>query len=334
MTNKARKVMLSAVQPSNRLTLGNYLGALKNWVKLQNDYDCLFFAVDMHAITVRQDPKELREQTYRAIATYLAAGIDPEKVTLFVQSHVPQHAELSWVLTCNAYMGELNRMTQFKDKSARQGQNIPAGLFTYPVLMAADILLYHTDLVPVGEDQKQHLELTRDIAVRMNNVYGDDLFTVPEPYIPPVGARIMSLQDPTSKMSKSDPDPNAAVFLNDSDKEIEKKIKRAVTDSGSEITLSDEKPGIRNLLYIQSAVTNRPVQEILESYAGKQYGHLKVDTAQLVVQALGPIRERTDQLMKDRAYLESILRRGAEAAQQRAQATLANVYQRIGFLTK
>jgi len=327
-----KKVMLSAIQPSNRLTLGNYIGALRNWVRLQADHDCIFFAVDLHAITVRQDPKELREQTYRAIATYLAAGIDPDQATLFIQSHVPEHAELAWVLNCFTYMGELGRMTQFKDKSSKQGANIPAGLFNYPVLMAADILLYGTHLVPIGHDQKQHVELTRDLAIRMNNVYGKDLFQIPEPTIPSVGARIMSLTDPTSKMSKSDPDTNSAIYLTDSDTDITKKLKRAVTDSGSEITFDDSKPGVKNLLSIQSALTGRTPEELVAAYVGKQYGHLKMDTAQIVVETLSPIRKRADDLMQDPAHLGAILKKGAENARIRAQKTLRVVYERLGFV--
>jgi tryptophanyl-tRNA synthetase len=329
-----KPVMLSAIQPSNNLMLGNYLGALKNWVKLQSQYDCVFFAVDLHAITLRQDPAKLREQTYRALATYIAAGIDPKQATLFVQSHVPQHAELAWVLTCYAYMGELNRMTQFKDKSSKQGQNIPAGLFTYPVLMASDILLYQTALVPVGEDQKQHLELTRDLAGRMNQLYGTDgdtLFKIPEVFIPPVGARIMSLTDPTVKMSKSDPDPNSCIYLADSDDVIRKKIKRATTDSGSEITYDPVKPGLKNLIDIQAAITGRKPDEIAASYAGKQYGHLKVETAEIVVTEIAPLRNRVDEIMNDRGTLQTILKEGAEAARSRAQATLSKVYDRVGF---
>jgi tryptophanyl-tRNA synthetase len=329
-----KKVMLSAMQPTNLLTLGNYLGALKNWAKLQKDYDCIFFAVDLHSITVRQDPKELRDATLRAVATYIAGGIDAESATLFAQSHVSEHAELAWVLSCFAYMGELNRMTQFKDKSAKQGQNIATGLFTYPVLMAADILLYRTNLVPVGEDQKQHLELTRDIAIRMNNVYGQDLFVVPEAYIPPVGARIMSLQDPTSKMSKSDPDASATVFLTDTDDVIRKKVKRAVTDSGSEITYEDAKPGVKNLLMIQSAITGKGTQELVASYAGKMYGHLKADTAEIIVSAVSPIRAEVDKLLADRSHLEGILRKGAEKARARAYPLLQEVYRRVGFLPR
>ena len=327
--------MLSAVKPTNIPTLGNYLGAFRNWVTLQKQYDCLFFVVDLHAITIRQDPKELRERTLHVVANYLACGLDPEQVLLFIQSHVPQHAELAWVLNCYTTMGELSRMTQYKDKSSKEGQTVSAGLFHYPVLMAADILAYQTNLVPVGEDQKQHVELTRDIALRMMNQYGKDLFTLPEAFIPPVGARIMSLQDPTAKMSKSDDDPNGTISLNDSDSEIRKKIKRAVTDSGSEIVpeaaTDPQKPGIRNLLTIQSCLTGQKILDIVDSYAGKQYGHLKADTAEIVAQALKPIREKTEELMKDRSYLEGILKKGAEQAKVRAQKTLDEVYQRVGF---
>jgi len=327
-----KKVMLSAVQPSNKLTLGNYLGALRNWVQLQDQYDCLFFAVDLHAITVRQDPGELREQTYRAIATYIAAGIDPERALLFVQSHVPEHAELAWVLTCFSYMGELNRMTQFKDKSARAGQNIGVGLFSYPNLMAADILLYDAAVVPVGEDQKQHIEHTRNLAIRMNNLFGEDTFVVPEPFIPKLGARIMSLQDPNAKMSKSDPDPNSAVYLNDSDDVIRKKIKRAVTDSGTEIVFDESKPGIKNLLSIQATITGKNPERLVAGYVGKQYGHLKVDTAEIVVECIRPIRERVEQLMNDRAQLDQILRANAEKARDRATRVKLRVFDRLGFI--
>jgi tryptophanyl-tRNA synthetase len=334
MNTSTKKIMLSAIQPSNRLTIGNYLGALKQWVTLQQNFDCIFIAVDMHAITVRQNPEELRRQTYRAIATYIASGINPEDATLFVQSHVPQHAELSWALTCHSYMGELGRMTQFKDKTSRQGENISAGLFCYPILMAADVLLYQADLVPVGQDQKQHLELSRDLAIRMRNLYGEDLFKVPGIYIPPVGAKIMSLQDPTLKMSKSDPDPNSAIYLNDTDEQIQKKLRRAVTDSGSEITFEDIKPGIKNLLTIQAALTGKSTDAIVASYAGKQYGHLKVETAEIVISALKPIREKTNELLRDIAYLNSVLKNGAERASERAQKTLALVYDRLGFIPR
>lgn len=327
----AKKIMVSGVQPTHKLTLGNYLGAIKNWVKLQNEYECYFFSVDLHAITSRQDPKELGENTLFALATYLAAGIDLEHATIFVQSHVRQHAELAWVLNCFCYMGELGRMTQFKDKSSRVGETIPVGLFTYPALMASDILLYQTELVPVGADQKQHLELTRDIAIRMNNLYGP-LFKVPEPYIPKVGARIMDLQSPENKMSKSVSTEMGAVFLSDSAKEIEKKFKRAVTDSGTEISYSDEKAGIKNLIDIQSAITGKTAEEIVASYQGKLYGHLKVDTANIVIQELKPLQERTQQFLSDKGELQRTLRLGADKAAAKAEATLKNVYRAIGFV--
>ncbi|WP_437733826.1 tryptophan--tRNA ligase [Sorangium sp. So ce1335] len=345
----SKKVIFSGIQPSGRLMLGNYLGALKNWVKLQDDYDCLYCLVDMHAITVPQDPRGLRNRTYEGLAMYLAAGIDPARNIIFAQSHVPAHAELSWLLTCNAYMGELSRMTQFKDKSAKE-QNIGAGLFAYPVLMAADILLYQTDLVPVGQDQKQHLELARDIAIRVNSTYGDaetskdgtvtvknPIFRVPEPYIPPVGARIMSLQNPSAKMSKSDADVNATVFLDDSDDTIRKKIKRAVTDSGSEIVFAPEredKAGVTNLISIQAAITGKDPHAIVEGYAGKQYGHLKVETAEIVVELLRPLRERHQALLQDKGELDRILAQGAERAAARAEPTLRRMYEAVGFLTR
>ena len=325
------KIMVSGIQPTNRLTIGNYLGAIKNWVNLQRDYECYFFAVDLHAITARQEPRELKENTFFSLATYLASGIDLEHATIFAQSHVRQHAELAWVLNCFAYMGELTRMTQFKDKSSRVGEAIPVGLFTYPVLMAADILLYQTDLVPVGADQKQHLELTRDLALRMNNLYGP-LFKIPEPFIPKVGARIMDLQEPESKMSKSSSSELGAVFLNDSPKEIEKKFKRAVTDSGSEISYSPDKPGIKNLIDIQTVITGRTVDDIVKSYAGKMYGHLKVDTAQIVCDELRPLQERTNRYLNDRGELEQILKKGAAKAAEKAELTLQKVYQAIGFV--
>jgi tryptophanyl-tRNA synthetase len=327
-----QKTLLSAVQPSNKLTIGNYLGAIKNWVQLQNNYRCIFFAVDLHALTTRQDPEELRKQTYYAIATYLACGIDPKHATLFVQSHVPEHAELTWILNCFTYMGELSRMTQFKDKSSKQGQNIAAGLFNYPVLMATDILLYQTNLVPVGQDQKQHVELTRDVAERMNNLYGKDLFAIPEVFIPPVGAKIMSLQNPDQKMSKSDADPHASVFLNDSDDTIMKKLKKAVTDSGSEIRYQDSQPGVKNLLEIQSAITGKKPSELEAAYKGKQYGHLKIETAEIIIQAVKPIREKTAELLKDLSYLDGILKAGAEQAKKIARPTLEKVYDRVGLI--
>ena len=323
--------MLSGIKPTNLLTLGNYIGAIKNWVKLQHEYRCYFIAVDMHSITVRQDPKALCDNTWFAIATYIASGIDPDGCTLFVQSHVRQHAELAWVMNCYSYMGELSRMTQYKDKSAKAGANIPVGLFTYPALMAADILLYDTNMVPVGADQKQHIELTRDIALRMNGLYGDDTFVVPDPYIPETGARIMDLQNPTGKMGKSDSGENGAIFLNDPPKTIEKKIKRAVTDSGDTIEWSDDKPGVKNLLTIQSVFTGKTTDELVASYAGKQYGHLKVDTAGIVVEELAPVQQKTAELLADKGQLLSILKNGADKAAEHAEQTLQRVYQRVGF---
>lgn len=330
----AKKTILSAVQPTGVLTLGTYLGALKNWVQLQDEYDCYFMAVDLHAITVRQAPEELLNTTYQALALYLASGIRPESCHLFVQSHVSQHAELGWILNCFSYMGELNRMTQYKDKSKKSGKNIGAGLFTYPTLMAADILLYDTDLVPIGADQKQHLELTRDLAMRVNHLYGEDTFRVPDGYFPKVGAKIMSLQDPHSKMSKSDPNTHATVFLMDTDKQIEKKLKKAVTDSGSEITFSDEKPGVKNLLSIYSAISKKPIEEVVEHFQGKQYGHLKVETAEVVIEGIRPIRDRALQLLEDRTYLDQILQKGAEKAREKATQTLRRVHDRLGFIPK
>jgi len=335
----AKKTVLSAVQPTNQLHLGNYLGAIKNWLPYQDEYDCLFFAVDLHSITQRQNPEELRNNTYRAIATYMACGIDPKKATLFVQSQVPEHVELAWVLTCHSSMGELSRMTQYKDKSQKHGTHIPTGLFVYPVLMAADILLYGTHLVPVGEDQKQHLELTRDLAERMNSAYpkssaGADsaLFIVPEPMIQKTGARVMSLQDPENKMSKSDPTPGGAVFLTDTDAEIEKKFKRAVTDSGSEIKAEEQSMGVRNLLQIQASILSESYDAVLNRYVGKQYGFLKVDTANIAVNAIRPIREKTEEILKDRSYLDGILKAGRDAARSRAEKLLNEVYKRVGFV--
>lgn len=328
-----KPVQLSAIQPSNAPTLGNYLGAVRQWASDYEKFDSIFFVVNSHVITVRHDPKELAQNTRYVVANLIASGLDPEKCTLFVQSQVPEHAELAWILTCHSTMGELSRMTQFKDKSKSQGDSIPTGLFTYPVLMAADILLYQTNFVPVGEDQKQHVEITRDIALRMNNLYGKPpLFTMPEPKIPALGARILSLQDPTSKMSKSDPDPHATVFLSDSDDVILKKFKRAVTDSGSEIRYTDEQPGVKNLLTIQSVLSGKKPEDLVEAYRGKQYGHLKIETAEKVIEAIRPIRERTDELLKDSAELDRILKVGAERARARATRTVRAVMERVGLL--
>ena len=286
-----KKRIFSGMQPSGVITLGNYLGALKNWTKLQDEYDCLYCIVDMHAITVRQDPVKLRKQARDLLVQYLAVGLDPEKNIIYYQSHVPQHAELAWILNCYTYMGELNRMTQFKDKCAKHADNINAGLFTYPSLMAADILLYQTDLVPVGEDQRQHLELTRDIAQRFNGIYGD-VFKVPDAYIGKVGARVMALQEPTKKMSKSDENQNNIITLMDDPKVIMNKMKRAMTDSDTEVRFAEEKPGISNLLSIYCAVTGKTIAESEKEFAGVGYGTFKTAVGEAVVAELEPVQKR------------------------------------------
>ncbi len=331
MSSNGNPVILSGVKPTNVLTLGNYIGALKNWVQLQNKYHCFFTVVDLHAITTPQDPKKLREISYQVLATYIASGIDPKKCTLFLQSHVAEHSELAWALGCISTMGELNRMVQFKDKSTKAGGNIPSGLFTYPVLMAADILLYQTQLVPVGQDQKQHLELTRDLAIRFNNRFKKKIFKIPEPYIPKVGAKIMDLQNPTSKMGKSE-NEKGTVFLLDSDSEILKKVKRAVTDSGTKITHDESKPGIKNLLTIQSVLCEKTIDEIVTSYQGKQYGHLKMETAEIIVEAIRPIRKKIQTLLNDKGELDRILKMGADKARAKAHSTLKSVYESFGFI--
>lgn len=334
MSNKP--VVLSGCQPSGQLTLGNYMGALKQWVSMQDDHDCLYMIVDLHAITVRQDPKQLAEACLDGLSLYLACGIDPQKSTLFLQSHVPEHAQLSWVLNCYAQMGELNRMTQFKDKSAKNENNINVGLYSYPVLQAADILLYQADKVPVGEDQKQHLELTRDIATRVNNLYGD-VFRLPDPYIPEFGARIMSLQEPEKKMSKSDNNPNNFIGLLEDPKKLAKKIKRAVTDSDEQANIyfnPTEKPGVSNLLTLLSLATGKTVEELEPEYTDKMYGHLKGDVADAVVSLLEPIQTRYAEIRADRAYLDDVMRQGAEKASARAAETLAKVYKAVGFIPK
>ena len=334
MSNKP--VVLSGCQPSGQLTLGNYMGALKQWVSMQDDHDCLYMIVDLHAITVRQDPKQLAEACLDGLSLYLACGIDPQKSTLFLQSHVPEHAQLSWVLNCYAQMGELNRMTQFKDKSAKNENNINVGLYSYPVLQAADILLYQADKVPVGEDQKQHLELTRDIATRVNNLYGD-VFRLPDPYIPDFGARIMSLQEPEKKMSKSDNNPNNFIGLLEDPKKLAKKIKRAVTDSDEQANIyfnPTEKPGVSNLLTLLSLATGKSIKELEPEYTDKMYGHLKGDVADAVVALLEPIQARYAEIRADRVYLDDVMRQGAEKASARAAETLAKVYKAVGFIPK
>ena len=328
-----KPVVLSGIQPSGQLTLGNYIGALKHWVAMQDSHDCLFALVDMHAITVRQEPAGLRERCHEFLCLYLAAGIDPERATLFVQSHVPAHAQLAWLLNCHTAMGELNRMTQFKDKSSKNVDNINAGLFDYPVLMAADILLYQANAVPVGNDQKQHLELARNLAERFNARAGEAVFTVPEPFIPEVGARIMSLGEPSAKMSKSDAVEANVIKLLDEPKRVVKKIKRAVTDSEGEIRFDEaEKPGVSNLLSIHSAVTDDSIAELEDRYAGQGYGALKSDLADAVVAFLEPLQARYAEFRDDVEGLDAILARGAAAARQRAEPTLAHAFATTGFL--
>lgn len=331
MEETKKKVMLSGIQPSGDLHLGNYLGAIKNWGARAEEFDCYYFMADMHTITVRQTPADLRRRTLTQLAQYIACGLDPEKNTLFIQSHVPQHAQLNWVLSCYTMFGELSRMTQFKDKSTRNADNINAGLFTYPSLMAADILLYQTDLVPVGLDQKQHLELSRDIAVRFNGLYGNT-FRIPDAYIPKTSAKIMSLADPTKKMSKSDENVKATVFLLDSKDSIIKKFKSAVTDSEMEVVYREGKDGINNLMSIYSAITKKSYEEIQREFEGKGYGDFKTAVGETVAEELRPIREEYDRLMADKAYLESCYRDGAQKARTISQRTLDKVYKKIGFL--
>lgn len=328
MQNK--KMIFSGVQPTGCITLGNYIGALKNWVLLQHDYQCIYSVVDMHSITVRQNPDELRERCRQFLALYIAAGIDPKESILFYQSHVAGHAELAWILNCHTYLGELSRMTQFKDKSAKHEDNINAGLFTYPVLMAADILLYQTDLVPVGVDQKQHLELARDIAIRFNHLYGDT-FIVPDGYIPPVGARVMSLQDPTSKMSKSDPNPNGYIWVLDSPDVIVKKIKRAVTDSDGEIAYREGKHGVNNLLSIYGAIIGKKPEDAALEFEGQGYGALKLRVAEAVCEELRPLQERYEKIIADPSFLDSVAKEGAEKASAIAEKTLVLVKDKVGF---
>ncbi len=329
-----KKVMLSGIQPSGRLHLGNYLGPLQHWPRMIEDFDCYFFLADLHTITVRQDPAELRRQTMTLLASYIACGLDPEKCTLFIQSHVHQHAELAWVLSCYTMFGELSRMTQFKDKAARHTENVNAGLFTYPVLMASDILLYQPDFVPVGEDQKQHVELCRDVANRFNGVYGEVL-KVPEPYIAKVGARIMSLSAPESKMSKSMPE--GCVFLLDRPEDIARKFRRAVTDSDTERCVRydpEHKPGVANLIEIYAAAAGKSFADVEREFDGAGYGKFKPAVGEAVIETLRPIREETERLMRDRAYLESVYRAGARRAGCIAEKTLRKVYKKVGFVQR
>ena len=328
----AKKRMLSGIKPSGDLTLGSYLGAVKNWAERAEEYDCFYFMADLHAITVRQNPADLRRRTLEQLAQYIACGLDPEKNTLFIQSHVHQHAELGWILDCYSQFGELSRMTQFKDKSAKNADNINAGLFTYPSLMAADILLYQADLVPVGEDQRQHVELTRDIAQRFNGIYSDT-FTLPESFIPKMGARVMSLDDPTTKMSKSLPD--GCVNLMDTPEVIMKKFKRAVTDCEMAVKFDKEnKAGISNLLTIYCAATGKTIEEAEAEFAGQGYGVFKPAVGEAVVELLRPIREESERIMADKAYLESVYKEGAERARYLAQKTLSKVQRKVGFVAR
>ena len=329
---EAKKRIFSGIQPSGELTLGSYMGALKNWVALQDEYDCLYCIVDMHAITVRQVPADLRRRSVAQLAQYIACGLDPEKNIMFIQSHVPQHAELSWVLGCYTQFGELSRMTQFKDKAKKHADNITAGLFTYPVLMAADILLYQSDLVPVGDDQRQHVELCRNIATRFNNWF-PDTFTLPEAFVPKMGARIMSLGQPENKMSKSEPD--GCVFLMDKPEDIMRKFKRAVTDCETAVRFDQEnKPGISNLLTIYCAATGKTMAEAEAEFADQGYGVFKPAVGEAVVELLRPIQEEANRLMADKAYLESVYQKGAERASVLANRTLRKVYKKVGFVPR
>lgn len=326
-----KKVLFSGIQPSGNLMIGNFIGALKHWVELQSEYQSYFALVDLHAITVKQDPEVLRNRCYDFLALYIASGIDPDNSTIFVQSHVPAHTQLSWILNCYTYMGELNRMTQFKDKSARYTNNINAGLYDYPVLMAADILLYNTQVVPVGHDQKQHLELARDLAIRFNNNYGP-IFVVPEPYIPPMGARIMGLQEPTKKMSKSDDNENNYIALLDGAEVIRKKMQRAVTDSGKEIKNDPDKPGVSNLLTLYAAITNQTIAQLEAKYLDQGYGIFKKDLAEALIEFLTPLQERFYALRRDDKKMAKILQHGAITANQHALQTLEKVHACLGLI--
>lgn len=331
MCQENKKKVLSCIQPSGMLTLGNYLGALKNWTAMQDEFDCTFAVADLHAITVRQEPAALRSQIYSTYALLLALGIDPDKNTVFIQSHVPQHANLSWLLSCYTQFGEMSRMTQFKDKSAKHPENVNVGLFSYPVLMAADILLYKPDLVPVGADQKQHLEIARDIATRFNNIYGD-VFTIPEPYIPKAGAKIMSLQDPSKKMSKSDDNANSWVAILDSRDDIIRKFKRAVTDSEAVVRFGEDKPGISNLITIYSTVTGKTIAEVEKEFEGKGYGDFKLAVGEAVADTLAPVKARYEEIIKDKKALEVLYKEGAQKAEYVARKTYFKAMKKVGFV--
>lgn len=332
MAEEKRKRILSGIQPTGTPTLGNYIGAVRNWALLQPDYDCLYMVADLHALTVRQVPAELRRRTRELAALLLAVGIDPQQHILFAQSHVPAHCELSWVLACNAQFGELSRMTQFKDKSAKHPDNVNGGLFTYPVLMAADILIYNADLVPVGQDQTQHLELARVIANRFNGVYGDT-FTLPEGYVPKAGAKIMSLSEPTKKMSKSDTNVNSFVLMNDDKDTIVRKFKRAVTDSEGQVRFDrDAKPGVSNLMVIYSTFTGKSMEEIEAEFAGKGYGDFKMAVAEATADALTPVQAEYSRILADKAYVDEVLKNGAERAARIANRTVSKVYRKVGLL--
>ena len=326
-----KKILYSGMQATNTLTLGNYLGALKNWVKMHEEYECFFGVMDLHSLTVRQDPPEFRKNARSLYALYVAAGLDPEKNCVYYQSHVPTHAQLAWILNCFTYMGELSRMTQFKDKSQKHADNVNAGLFTYPVLMAADILLYQANVVPVGVDQKQHLEITRDIAERFNAIYGD-VFTIPEAYLGKTGAKIMSLQDPTKKMSKSDENPNAAVLLLDDRDTIIRKFKRAVTDSETEVRFDEEnKPGVSNLMSIYSVVTGKSFDEIESEFSGKGYGDFKLAVGEAVADELAPLQQRYKELMEDKSYIDARIKENDEKAYYFSNKTLRKVHKKVGL---
>lgn len=332
---ESKGLILSGIQPSGVLTLGNYLGALRNWVDIQEEYECMYFIADLHAITVPQDPKILRENTKKALVQYLACGLDPEKNVIFAQSHVDEHPALAWVLDCNTYMGELSRMTQFKDKSKKQ-TNVRVGLFNYPVLMAADILLYQAKYVPVGEDQRQHLEITRDIAKRFNSTYKKDVFTIPEPYISVSGARIMSLKEPEKKMSKSDPNMSSYISLLDDRDTIIRKFKKATTDSMNQVKFSDKQPGVKNLINIYSSITEKTPEEIEKEFEETGYGKFKVAVGEIVADTLAPIQKKYYELdaPENKEYIDNILKRGAEIAREKAKVTLREVYDAVGFYNR